>query len=298
MNNKSVYTRIIGGLGNQMFQYAAGFALAKHYNCPLKLDLSLMDKYTVRELALPEFGINDPIATQKEIDFFRINSKWRRKAGKAFGKIDLFFPKATVIQPHFHFMENFFDLTPPVLLDGYWMSEKYFAPVREEVASIFQNLKNTPPLYLELADRISSAKFSASIHIRLGDYLTGKTFQKMTPLSSTNYYDNAIASIKSIAPETTFFLFSDQPEKIVDYFPDLENSFVMPEALESPVLNMHLMSLCHHNIIANSTFSWWAGWLNSHPNKRVVAPQQWFTEIYAQGRDTKDLYPQDWIQLD
>lgn len=168
-------------------------------------------------------------------------------------------------------------------LIGGFQSEKYFIDHKEEIRKIFNyeisaELKKILPLNGEL---------SCSIHVRRGDYLK---YPKHHPVQDIEYYKNAISLFKE---NIIFLVFSDDIEWCKQNFKGLSDNLIFVENNED-YEDLYLMSKCNHNIIANSSFSWWGAWLNNNPDKKVIAPKNWFGPVYSQ-HNTKDLYCEDWI---
>lgn len=276
-----IIVNLIGGLGNQLFQYAAGRALSAHLGVPLKFDVSWFKNSTNRKYLLNNFNIKGEIASQKEIE--KLNPEGLKK---------LFFKNHVFIEPSHDYYVDFFNLPDNTYLDGdgHWQSYRYF----EKIESIIRKditLKNPlPESGNELAQKINQSN-SVSVHIRRADYLAPKNL-KLIGLCTPEYYKDAIKLINQKVKNPQFFVFSD----------DLEWSKTLPFGVNTTYVDSSLglkdyeefmvMSKCKHNILANSTFSWWAGWLNNNPNKIIVAPKNWFIS-----RDTSDLIPTSWKQI-
>lgn len=296
MTDRAVYVRIKGGLGNQMFQYAAGLALAHRHGCPLKLDLGYCATDPLRDYALDGFGVEAAIADPGEVSAFGVDRPWRRRIGKLVGRPDLFLARGLFVEPHFHFVDDFFDRQPPVMLDGYWQSARYFASVAGEVRQAFSAPANPSETYTAMRRRIAEAGDTVSIHVRRGDYVTGKAAGKLAGSCTPDYYTRAVALMTSIVPDARFFVFSDEPEEAGRML-----AFADPVVVEGrpdrPAEDMALMSACRHHIIANSSFSWWGAWLGHNTGRVVVAPRLWFAPDYLRRTYTFDLYEKDWITL-
>lgn len=297
MTERAVYVRLKGGLGNQMFQYAAALSLAGQCGCPLKLDLSYFPTDPLREFGLDAFGLAGPVASKEEIDTFSANKGWRRKIGKTVGRPDLLLPDGLYVEPHFHFAEDFFNRTPPVLLDGYWQSEKYFAGRADDVRAAFSS--DAPKSLLSQAthERIDAAGNSVSVHVRLGDYVTGKAASKMSGSCTPDYYRRAVDTLDRALDAPTYFIFSDEPQRASELLGFIENRIVVTGDPARPAGDLALMSACKHHIIANSSFSWWGAWLNPDAEKFVIAPRLWFSRDYLRKHDAADLYPENWLTL-
>lgn len=273
-----VVVNLIGGLGNQMFQYATGKSLAKKLNGTLKLDVKGFETY-FRSYDLNHFKISALVATSEEV--LKLKSK------------NLFFrPKYICKEKFFGFDASIFGNKLPIYLEGYWQSEKYFKEIREDLISEFQPKDGLSEYSQEIVKKIKSSKNSVSIHIRRGDYLNPEN-QQVHGVCSLDYYQSAVQRLNQDLGELTYFVFSDDMSWVKSNL-NLRGEvvFVDGNVGDRSFEDMLLMSYCEHNIIANSSFSWWGAWLNQNPNKKVVAPQKWFATQKIQSRD---IYAQDWV---
>ncbi len=278
-----IITKLIGGLGNQMFQYAAGRALAYRLNTELKLDKIIFKTYKLHKYELYYFNIKALFASQKGINKFKKHS------------LVLFFTKRKFFkEKHFHFNPEFFKLKGNIYLKGYWPSEKYFKSIESVIRDDF-SFKNEPDRKnKKVLEKISKVN-SVSIHIRRGDYVLNKKTNAYHGLCPLKYYKKAIQIIKARTKTPTFFVFSDdikwckkniKIDKNITFI-DFNNRYKNYE-------DMRLMSNCKHNIIANSSFSWWGAWLNKNKNKIVIAPKKWFRDPSI---NTKDLISKLWLRV-
>jgi hypothetical protein len=287
----TIYVEVRGGLGNQMFQFANGFSVAKRNKTNLKLDVSkynLLKMHNGFELNRI-FTIKAKIASEKEI--YKVFN-WRTYPIINFF-IRNFFKSLTnyIVEPTFHYWPNVKKLKGNIYLEGYWQSELYFKTYEEEIRRLFKFKHNLKGGNLVIAAEIK-AKNSVSLHIRRGDYLLKKN-TSLYPTCNLKYYLDAIEIIKSRVENPFFYIFSDDipwAKKNFKFIRDIK--FVTENRNEFSYLDMQLMSLCKHHIIANSTFSWWAAWLNKNNNKIVIAPRKWFSRDHF---DTSDLLPLKWI---
>ncbi|OGU16102.1 MAG: hypothetical protein A2X61_13405 [Ignavibacteria bacterium GWB2_35_12] len=291
-----IITKLIGGIGNQMFQYAAGKALAEHRGVELKLDISDFQFYTNRWFSLNHFNINADIASDEEISKFigKNKSKSLMLLRERIGRLLPLKRRKIYYEHHFHYDEGFFNLPSNIYINGYWQSEKYFKDIKSIILNDLSFKEPLEGLNNEISVKILSSN-SVSIHIRRGDYVTNKITHLTHGVCGIEYYINAINYISKHLEEPHFFIFSDEPDwaktNLRTSFPI---SFVNHNSGQNDFEDMRLLSLCRHHIIANSSFSWWGAWLCRNENKIVIAPQKWFNEYKA---DTKDLYPEDWIIL-
>ncbi len=296
-----IIVRLRGGLGNQLFQYAAAKALADHHHTELKLDLYTYTKHKYRKFELSHFNIDATEATRSEVHRFTGSNPLMRYLNK---RENYFYCPGVFAQPHYHFYEDFFSLPGDIYLSGYWQSERYFKPSAAVIKSQF-----TPKLPLgersaSLQKKIMTEE-SVSIHVRRGDY-TATGYSGFFGLLQKDYYDRAIATIRANISNPVFYIFSDDPAWCKQNFSDLGATFVDYNKGDDAFKDMLLMSSCRHNVIANSTFSWWGAWLNANPQKKVIAPLKWFRTDYLTRKEpvypsrfynTKDLFPETWERL-
>lgn len=290
-----IITKIIGGLGNQMFQYAMGLSLAENNQTPLKLDLSQFTGYKLHngfELS-KVFNCSAEIASVTQIETLLGICKYsfiRRILKKTYLKN--LRPAQYVVEPFFGYWDGVSFLGDNVYLDGYWQSQKYFIDHESTIRTHFTFKNILSDENLKLSDRIKVTN-SVSLHIRRGDYVTNKN-NAFIGTCSLIYYQNAIEYFSQKIADPIFFIFSDD---ITWAKSNLrlanEHYFVGHNQGEDSHFDMQLMSLCKHHIIANSSFSWWAAWLNPSKNKIVAAPKKWF----ANGLNDQDLVPNSWVRI-
>jgi len=179
-------------------------------------------------------------------------------------------------------------------LSGYWQTELYFKEIADQIRKDFTLKKTLPGSVTDLQKEMMSSE-SVAIHFRRTDYLSKRVFASMFHQLDDSYYQKALEIILTKNPNAKFFLFSDDPDFIKAKYGSRENFICVSGNRElSPTEEMVLMSNCKHFIIANSTFSWWAAWLGSFPEKRVVAPKGWFQDPKFVNRDI--LNP-EWIKI-
>jgi hypothetical protein len=246
--------KLKGGLGNQMFQYAFGRNLSYQQKIALRLDKSFLNRPIWQKI----IGITP---RKYELNEFNIKAKLTETKSKNY-------------------------------LEDYWQNEKYFKNIRNILLKDF-TLKKESSDFKKLAKNIFQTN-SVSIHIRRGDYAKSWKTKKYHGLISLNYYQKAYKIIIKKVDNPAFFVFSDDtnwvkknlkinhPIIYVSCFNKLTNAE-----------ELILMSICKHNIIANSSFSWWGAWLNKNSSKIVIAPKRWF----AEKNDYEDIVPQDWIRV-
>jgi len=300
MSNKALETdpvviRLVGGLGNQMFQYAAALALAMLQEKELLLDLSAFQAYQLRSYQLDRLRIPQDIYSGAALGgpvsaSFAARVMRRLKGGPTLRD-------GVYREPHFHFDPAFFSLAgQEILLDGYFQSSRYFPGVESLLRDRFQPVAPFTPMATSWAEQIAASPCAVSLHVRRGDYVT--TAAVVHAALDQGYYDRAVALIQSLlGPQAEFFLFSDEPDFVAQAFAKLPRAHVVRTDQSAPWEDMFLMARCQHHIIANSSYSWWGAWLNAGPSKRVIAPARWFTPDKLATCNVLDVYPDDWILL-
>jgi hypothetical protein len=288
-----VIVKISGGLGNQLFQYSFGRYLSTIYNTILKLDIQTKNNisgFTNRDVGLDKFNINIEFATSDEIIRYKwfksgLLSRVERKLIQAMPFLNIKY----IIQSPFCNKFNMNRMRDNCYYDGYWQSEKYFKPIADVLRS---ELTLSFSRY-QLSDNIISSE-SVSLHVRRGDYLSIKSNSKLFAECSIQYYFGAINYILEKVSCCTFFIFSDDITWCKDKFKG-DNFRYVESNMDCPEVDLFLMSQCKHNIIANSSFSWWGAWLNSNPDKIVIAPKGWYKG--RKNRAINELIPSKWIMI-
>lgn len=285
-----IIVNLKGGIGNQMFQYAFGRKLALKNNDVLKLEIDGLGRANevgdiYRPFSLEHLTIINEIATANEV------SKIKYPFG-LFSKGWRWFSLRILKRSNIVWNPKFLKKSGNIFLDGYWQSPKYFEDIRDTLLSEFRLHTPLSPAVTAFKDQIES-NTSVSIHVRRGDYVKNPRVQKEFGICEASYYQSAIEHIKRTVERPTFFMFSDDITWVKENLPlPVSTVFVQDPTLRD-VEELALMSMCTHNIIANSTFSWWGAWLNAHEDKIVVAPTPWFE---SQPFDAH-LIPDTWIQL-
>lgn len=283
-----ITVRIFGGLGNQMFQYAAGRALAEKNNVPLKLDISFFKSYKERKFMLNKFNISRDITVSDRRGVF--NSKVARKIMSI-----VKFPKWYYRNYSTVFDERFFDLPENVYIDGYFQSEKYFADIEDILRNEFVPAFEVSNDFKTWKKKIQESN-SVSIHVRRGDYLLKKNIE-IHGILGVDYYKNAVSEMEEQIENPQFYIFSDDEkwcrENIV---PFTKNGYVINIKSENrDVEELILMSACKHNVVANSSYSWWGAWLNKNENALIVAPKNWVSD--EKNNETCDLLLPKWFKI-
>lgn len=289
-----ILVELNGGIGNQMFQYAAAKSLALHHKTTLKLnispgsDASLPQELKPRPFDLHYFKLPDQLASAADIESFITKSAFEKIQEKTKPN----HKRKIYREPFFHYDSNFYNAETDIYLKGLWQSEKYFYPFRNEIRTIFEFNNETQNAFQNVTSRLKEQN-SVSIHIRRGDYLA-KVSLEVLGLLPLEYYQNAIKLLYSKMTEPFFYFFSDDIKWVKEHFQIPNATYVSDDISKTHVQDLYLMSQCKHNIIANSSFSWWGAWLNSNPDKTVIAPKRWFNKG---PKDTQDLIPEGWLKV-
>lgn len=291
----SVIVRLNGGLGNQMFQYAAGLALAESKKKSLYLDLSLLKfskfQYQLNNFNLPQNSLinNDVVSDTPR--------KLLEKFNKKFGWIHEKFT-GIYYERNFDYSDNIFSINKDVIvLNGYFQSPLYFSHIEEIIRKRFLLTVSHSEDFKYWAAKIFDSKNSVALHIRRGDYLSEGALL-VHGLLDKNYYERALQLIsKIIGSDLNIFIFSDDHKYASYLFKNIPRLNFVKTSDVTHCEDMFLMSQCNHNIIANSTYSWWGAWLNKNKNKHVIAPAQWFTSSFLKSTNVLNLFPNDWILL-
>jgi hypothetical protein len=291
-----IVVKLMGGLGNQMFQYAAARRLAFVNSAVLKLDLSWFRESggsaTPRHYELHALAIEENFATPEEVGR---QVRYAHPVRRLLGKLAPSLVRSTCIhEKHFHFDPMILALSDDAYLEGYWQSEKYFMDIEGTIRREF-SVKSEPGAWNgRMAESIRGTE-SVSLHVRRGDYVASKAASEYHGVCSLDYYRAAIEKIAAQVHEPHFYVFSDDPSWVQENL-----HFGYPATLvdhndpDHGYEDLRLMSLCRHHIIANSSFSWWGAWLGSDPHKVVIAPRKWFRD---ESINTADLIPETWERM-
>lgn len=292
-----IVVRIWGGLGNQMFQYAFGYAMAKKHDCPLYLDTRFYGQKhsswtTDRLLGLLKFPIEytEIIASPYKISLFLpflqspiVNYAIRR-----------FLPRKISLGKYTYVKEDKLEYIPCVLIpnksdiyyDGYWHSAKYFDEYRRDLENQFVVKDDLVDEAFALMSEDWRDAELVAVHIRRGDYITQNNPNAM----GEDYYKSAIEACKKRVRNPVFCFFSDDLQWVSDKFKDVPNAIMAnADRKLDDMQELQLMQRCHHQIISNSSYSWWAAWLNGNPHKIVIAPMFW--------KNKKDMMPDEWLRI-
>ena len=269
-----------------MFQYAAGRALADRLGAELLLDTRAFahalafQAYTRRAYALSPFKLRARLATVADLNNWPV---WVVEIG-----MRLRFVRPLARRWHFEpaiaYDPSVSTLREPVCLVGYWQSERYFIDIADRIRADFalrQSLAGANARLLELARSAGSV----GLHVRRGDFASLNDAAQVHGLCSIDYYRRAIDLVRKCCPECHFLVFSDDPQWARAELPLDASAVFVTGNEQQPEQDLALMSACKHHIIANSSFSWWAGWLGDSPDQMVIAPAPWYASPKLDARD-------------
>lgn len=287
-----VVVRLYGGLGNQMFQYALGRHLALSNNTDLLLDVSWFENDPLRDYELKSLNVEAGILSRSR--FIVYKNWWELLSKRVLGFLtrrELF---RGIKEEGVHCFEALpLDEKGALYLDGYWQVWQHLESIKEVLWSDF-SFQGELGIEAKLLLQGIKSEESVSLHIRRGDYVNDSRVNEAHGVCSMEYYRQAVDLIAKRVVNPVFFVFSDDIEwvrenLVLDYPVYYEDGGSERPCAEA----MTLMSQCKHNIIANSTFSWWGAYLNQNAEKIVIAPSSW----YALEVESKDLLPEGWVKL-
>lgn len=277
-----VIAELTAGFGNQLFAYACAYALAKKNNADLYINTYMADNGMSRELGIDKLNITYverlTYTYKKDLINRAIFNKIRRQ--KTIGWKTKIFKE----NGNFVYHPEVFEQKGDVMLSGYWQSDKYFSEYIDDLRKLF-----TPKQLCETAkksiEEIHSLKNTVAVHIRRGDYLLAATELRM------EYFEDTMKMMEEKLGDVNYCFFSDDIAWVKENFGEKEN-YHFYSGLEGMgyIDEFFCMAECEHNITANSSFSWWAAYLNKNPDKIVTAPVVSFWR--------GDFYPESWIKIE
>lgn len=277
-----------------MFQFAAGRALALDRGQGVKLDISGFKNYKLHQgFQLQQaFKGRFDVASESEISSLLgwqrtplVQRILSRPSAAALRKDSL------VVEPHFQYWGGIQDAPDDCYLKGYWQSDKYFQAHAAAIRTDFSFKSPLAGQNIWLAREMGQVN-AVSLHVRRGDYVKNQATTALHGVCSLDYYNAAVEYLLHRVDKPVFYIFSDDMPWVKAHLTIAAKTYHIGHN-DQAYDDMHLMSLCKHHVIANSSFSWWGAWLNARPDKIVVAPKQWF----AQARNTEHLLPQAWVKL-
>ena len=285
-----IAVQLLGGLGNQMFQAAAGLALARRLHGRLAFDISRFRDKGLRAFALRPFGLEADIIPETPGVLPALRKGINRLLGTRHRPIG--WSGAIHRETMFAYDPRFEHLAGDVMLQGYFQSPRYFAGIEDEIARVFAPARLVPDIDAALVARISGDD-TVAVHLRRGDFASDPRAAAVHGVLGWDYYDRAVALVLEQCPQARFFVFSDNAVAASEAACRWENA--VPMAGQSAAEDFYLMSCARHHIIANSSFSWWSAWLDRREGGIRIAPDAWFAA--GQAQDTRGLCPADWLRL-
>lgn len=289
-----IIVEVTGGLGNQMFQYACGKALAKRLCTDLYLDLSWFNE-TSRPLHLDVFNLEIKRIPNEKVEYLKkkdiISRIIKIKENLFYGGVRVFSEQMSCYD------ESVERVKDNILLRGYWQSEKYFRNMKAQLKEDFSFRRVFTENTVRWERDIFNETNAVSLHVRRGDYINLEDCKKIYAEITPEYYYKAIEYIKTRDAVSKIFVFSNDLQWCKEnlHF-DIPVSFVDGNDEGHGYEDMYLMSRCKHNVVTNSTFSWWAAWLNTNDDKIVIRPKEYY-KIKDQFHDTSDLWPEKWYSI-
>jgi hypothetical protein len=284
-----IVSRLIGGLGNQMFQYAAGRALALRRGVPFRIDRRGFAEYKTHAFGLDCFCAELADAPADQLPGAVKESRLNRLLRPL-----LRTPLRVHAERAFTFDPDVLSLPDGAYLDGYWQSEKYFSDCAEQVRADFTVRRAPSAENQRWLERIAGCN-SLSLHVRRGDYVTNASAAAVHGTCDLDYYRRAVDHVRQASgADPAVFVFSDDPDWVAANLKlPFDMHLVRNNDAATNYEDLRLMSACRHHVIANSSFSWWGAWLNPSPSKIVVAPRRWFR---TNEHDDRDLIPAAWMR--
>ena len=281
----AVVIELCGGLGNQMFQYAAARALSIRLDADLFLDTSFYDKGRHRDFELHQFPIRahfDPAKSSGQRSLRRIGHWFQ----------SVFLPAPAIYhEPHYHFDPAFDEIFEPLRLQGYFQSPRYFDRYADAIRSELTPPVAADPESQRLAQALD-AENSITIHVRRSDYVTSPKNRKKFYECSPTYYALALEFLPKDGP---IVVLSDDIDWVKAHFShDSRWLFAGQSGHRSGIADLWLMTRAKHHVIANSSFSWWGAWLANRPGGITIAPKHWFRDPNC---NTHDQLPKNWIAI-
>jgi Glycosyl transferase family 11 len=286
-----VLVKLSGGLGNQMFQYAMGRHLSVLNNSELLLDTRSLE-YELKVVSKRDYELSNfpnlqaKIADKNQLPFDILPIKLRKYLILKYNLFSKIGKYKYIFEKNYLFDSHFLELRGNLFLIGYWVMEPYFLEIRDRLLQDFA----TPPAFFKLFEELINdinTTDSVCLHIRRGDYLNVGWALDM------KYYDNAINAIAQKITTPKFYIFSDDIDWVkqnFDYVKKYSHQFIELTDNERNINEFRLMQLCKHFIMANSTFSWWASWLNTNPNKMILYPDRWNLMDYLTDNEVHSSY--------
>jgi hypothetical protein len=282
-----ITTRIIGGLGNQLFQYACGRALSERYKVPHQLDLRGFQQYKLHQYQLDKFCITAQVGAARDLPkFYRFGPLTFTRYAHRKGQLK----NSVVREAKLAFDTSIYSHGSNLYLDGYWQSERYFADIRNTLVQELQLREPLDAVNQRLAEEMQQQN-SVSLHVRRADYVNNPTYAECT----VDYYHRALTMIAEREKNLHVYVFSDDIPWVQEHIHlAVPTTYVTQNNGRANYLDIVLMRFCTNSIIANSSFSWWGAWLKKNVTGLVIAPKTWYTDPR---KASQDLLPHRWVTI-
>ncbi|MEI8116863.1 MAG: alpha-1,2-fucosyltransferase [Flavobacteriia bacterium] len=295
---KLVSVQLIGGLGNQMFQYAIGIILQLENKINVKFDLDFFkiidggEGYIKRSFDLDVFDVHIDPLTIEERNYFLGTGRLLTIKRLLKGRPAYYYEQVE------GFKEDWKVINKNMYFSGYFQKYEFYSNYETLLLETFQfNKMKISQKALEIADLLVKEN-SVSIHIRKGDYVKDSITKMVFCDLDSEYYNRAIARLRKLQTNLKFYVFSDDVNWVVENFNPQEIIYEVID-LNNPKNSwddIFLMTKCKHNILANSTFSWWGAFLNPNPQKVIIAPKKWYYDT-IKNQHAMQIYPNGWILI-
>lgn len=291
-----IIVRLMGGLGNQMFEYAFARTVACRRRASVKFNFRSLNVDRRRCYSLGAWNVQAKPASVFDLSRIYIAARLDRalKPGRSY------YQRYLIEEQSFCFDPNALKARRHCMLSGYWQSEKYFKEIETTIRREFTPRAEPSPKTREVAHAIRGSN-SVFVHVRRGDYVDDPEMNGIYGTCSVQYYTDAVNYVARLVPNPHFFVFSDEPkwarENLKLPFPTTVVDHNLPGNSHSPGReheDLWLMAQCRHAVLANSSFSWWGAWLNTERERLVIAPKRWFQ---TPQHDTRDLTPEAWLRM-
>jgi hypothetical protein len=292
-----IIARLYGGLGNQMFQYAAARRLQLLRAAELRLDLGWFDTRAAqrpsRPYALGHLTLDaTPASTTDIAAVTAAPARWPAvrlllDSSRPHGR-----KRLRCERTPYRYEPDFTDTPDPVYLDGYWQNESYFIAIADILRNEFRVRSPVSPASMRIADTMSAVT-AVSVHVRRGDYARQAHTHQHHGLCPIEYYTAACSRIETVVRDPHYFVFSDESDWARDNLSFIKPvTFVSCNDSDHQYEDLHLMTLCRHHVVANSSFSWWGAWLAERPGQVVIAPRSWV----AANLPGDQIIPERWMR--
>lgn len=287
-----IIVRMYGGLGNQLFQYAAGRSLSLKIGLPLSLDLRHYNRRREHGFALTPYGLDTTSLPDRDLPPLPRKQPIASALYRLMGRQPRRYHEA-----HLGFDPAMADISGPAWIDGYFQTERYFSDFADTIRSDLTPKTSPDPVNAKWLEEIQNEPRAVSLHVRRGDYVRNERFAAFHGSCTPTYYERALEHIRGeISAEPIIYAFSDDPEWVRENLNlNAEVKVVGHNDASRNFEDIRLMSACRHHIIANSSFSWWGAWLNPRTEKRVVAPARWFA---APQTVNPDIWAEGWTRIE